>query len=293
MARNPFEVFGLSPEMVSDLPEKELYGLIKAMYRSLLKSFHPDVIAKSASRAKKNQNRAVEINLAFEALNLEKDPVAFRRHRKTFVARRPQSILPKLEQLAHDLILQKAREAHLADCFIKALLSPSGWFKEEPLPAGAVHFPPKNLSLGLLDVAINQNLKMVSWSLGSNYKQIRIDSEGHLMVKPVGRRRFAQADYIYLLGSIPIDVLDPLPILERLPCDYFKTPALNAKIGANGPNISVLNRINLENFKYHALIHLKPYIMERAYLFSLNRAEFAETKCLTLEGLVVKKDVYP
>jgi len=111
-----------------------------------------------------------------------------------------------------------------------------------------------------------------------------------MTVKPVGRTRFSRAAYIRLLGAVPAADVELMPLLERPPSRFFKAPALNASIGANGPPLSVLNRISQEQFKAHVLVHLRPEVTERSYLFSLSRPEFEETGCLTLEGLVVKID---
>ncbi|MDR1043956.1 MAG: hypothetical protein LBP33_02410 [Candidatus Adiutrix sp.] len=288
MSRNPFEVFGLTPEMVGALSEKDLFSVLKSMYRALQKTVHPDVVRRKARSG--GLDPAVELNLAFEALNLDKDPVAFRRHRKAFVARRPRSAYRRSQMLERELMRQKLKEDHLASAYLGRLVADHGW--EAALgadsPVITAPFPLKNVRLGLLDVAINQNLKMASWSLGSNYKEINFDAAGQMTVRPVGRSRFSLAGYIRLLGTVPAADLDLMPLLDRPPARFFRAPALNASIGANGPSISVLNRISQEQFKAHVLVHLQPRVTERSYLFSLSRPEFEESGCLTLEGLVVK-----
>ena len=295
MAKNPFEIFGLTPEMVGALSEKDLFAVLKSMYRALQKTVHPDVVRRAAQRGA--ADRAVELNLAFEALNLDKNPVSFRRHRKSFVARRPHTAYQKSLVLQRELAIQAAREDRLASAYLDRLAVDYGWPETAPkaeeetdpaLPASAVPFPLKSVRLGLLDVAINQNLKMASWSLGSNYKEINFDAEGRMTVRPVGRTGFSRASYIHIIGTVPSGEVDLMPLLERPPARFFKAPALNASIGANGPAISVLNRISRDQFKAHVLVHLKPQVTERSYLFSLNRPEYEETGCLTLEGLVVK-----
>ncbi|UQZ88796.1 hypothetical protein C4J81_06095 [Deltaproteobacteria bacterium Smac51] len=292
MAKNPFEVFGLSPEMVGELSEKELFSVLKSMYRALQKTVHPDLARRGARN--RGGDKAVELNLAFEALNLDKNPVSFRRHRKSFVARRPRSVYQKSLLLQRELSLQAAREDRLATAYLSRLVAEHGWDETastEGLPSAALPFPLKNVRLGLLDVAINQNLKMASWSLGSNYKEMKFDAKGQLTLKPVGRSRFNRAGYIHILGSVPADQIELMPLLERPAARFFKSPALNASIGANGPSLSVLNRISQENFKRHVLVHLRPMIMERAYIFSLNRPDYEENGSLTLEGLVVKINI--
>jgi len=294
MSKNPFEIFGLTPEMVGTLSEKDLFSVLKSMYRSLAKTVHPDVVRRKPKKGE--ADRAVELNLAFEALNLDKNPVTFRRHRKSFMARRPRVAYQKSLLLQRELALQAAREERLATAYFDRLVSDYGWAGENGSAAEdsgvgrMARFPLQNVRLGLLDVAINQNLKMVSWSVGSNYKEINFDGSGAMTVKPVGRTRFARAAYIRLLGTVPSGNIELMPLLERPPARFFKAPALNASIGANGPSLSVLNRISQEQFKAHVLVHLRPEVTERSYLFSLNRPEFEETGCLTLEGLVVKID---
>jgi hypothetical protein len=128
---------------------------------------------------------------------------------------------------------------------------------------------------------------MAPWSLGSNYKEINFDAGGRLTVRPVGRARFGRADYIHLLGAVPADEVELLPLLERPPARFFKAPIFSG-LGAAAPALSVLNRISRERFQSQVLVHLRPLVTERSYLFSLNRAEFTETGCLTVEGLVVK-----
>ena len=281
--KNPFETFGLTPEMVGRLSERDLFAVLKAMYRALQKTVHPDV-ARRRSRRAKDDERAVELNLAFEAVNLDKDPLAFRRHRKSFVARRPSTAYLRSQTLERALVVQAAREERLAQAYLGRLVAGCGW-PEDGRSLAAL--PLRDIRLGLLDVAINQNLKTASWTLGSNYKEMNFDSGGRLSVRGVGRGRFRRAAYIHLLGTVPAAEIELLPLLERPPARFFKSPALGAG-GDSGPAISVLNRISQDRFKSHVLASLKPEVTERSYLFSVNRPEFEETGCLTLEGLVVK-----
>ncbi len=55
------------------------------------------------------------------SLNLDKNPVSFRRHRKTFVARRPKSVYQKSLALQRELGLQAAREERLATAYLNRL----------------------------------------------------------------------------------------------------------------------------------------------------------------------------
>lgn len=291
MVKNPFDVFGLTPEMVGSLSEKELFGVLKSLYRSLLKTVHPDVAQKHLK--KKEGNRAVDLNLAFEALNLDKNIQSFRRHRKNFVARQPRIAYQRSLLLEQELVRGAAREESLAQAYFQRLGADYGWPETEQISAVdednplAIDFPLKNVRLGLLDVAINQNLKGVSWSVGSNYKEIIFDAQQTLSVRQVGRSRFRRAGYIHLIGTVPVEAVDLMPLLEQPPAKFFKSPAL-AGPDSTGPSISVLNLISEARFKSQVLVHLKPRVTERAYLFSFNRPEFQNKGFVSLEGLVVK-----
>ena len=64
--KNPFDVFGLSPEAVSRLGEKDLFALLRSMYRSLQKVYHPDcATGRGATNEVKSNQSATELNLAF------------------------------------------------------------------------------------------------------------------------------------------------------------------------------------------------------------------------------------
>ncbi|MDR1577524.1 MAG: DnaJ domain-containing protein [Deltaproteobacteria bacterium] len=286
MSKNPFEVFGITPEMAAELTEKELFEVVKSVYRALLKAFHPD-----ANKGKKNsEQKAVELNLAFEALSLDRDPVSFRRQKKAYLNRLPSTAFQQALLMKNQLTQQLEKENRLANNFL-SYLTQGDHRNGQPTDAPPdVKLTDANLRLGLLDVAINNNIQKASWILGANYKQLEINPEGKLSIKPVGRRRFSQANYIKLLGCVPVDRLDIAPFLERTPGQFFRYPALSAGVDAPGPRLSVLNLISQENFKRHILNSLEPFFMERAYLFSLNKAEFSTSGLITLEGVIVKLD---
>jgi curved DNA-binding protein CbpA len=292
--RNPFEVLGLTPELVSELSEKDLFGVLKSMYRALQKTYHPDIVHhKSKGNGKDKQNgdeKAVELNLAFEALNLDKDPASFRKIRQAYLLRKPSTAYRSSLILRDKLEAMMEKENRLAESFFDYLANGANWPNgEQSTQTLSANLPAKNIRLGLLDVAINNNIPQASWLLGSNYKQMEINSEGLLSVKAVGRSRFSRSDFIHLLGCVPVEAVDLPPILERTNAKSFKQPALSSTLGAK-PKVSVMNLISLENFKRHILTLLTPTLIERAYLFSLNRAEFQTSRHISLEGIIVKFD---
>jgi hypothetical protein len=290
LAKNPFEVFGLTPELVDDLTEKELFGVLKAVYRTLQKSYHPDTNRRKAPNPSAN-DKAVELNLAFEALDLERAPASFRKYRRLYLSRKPSNAQRDLLDLKTKLGVQLQTIDRLAENFLGYLAAGADWASVAKGPKLLpISIKTKNVCLGLSDVAITTNIKQSCWLTGTNYKQIDINSEGRLSVKAVGRARFAKADYIHLLGCVPVNKLDLPPILERRPSSFFKSPALNIGEGAK-PKLSVANLISQDNFKRYVLFSLIPTFMERSYLFSLNRAEFENSGLITLEGVIVKIDL--
>ncbi|MDR1677643.1 MAG: J domain-containing protein [Deltaproteobacteria bacterium] len=292
MPKNPFEVFGLTPELVAELSDQELFGVLKTMYRTLQKTFHPDIIGrrklKDGSKGH-SQERAVELNLAFEALNLDRDPTAFKRLRKVYTMRRPASAYQHSLLLKNQLKAQLEKEERLAQSFLSYLSLNA--FKKSDIQEDrlSIPLPAANINLGLSDVAISNNIRQASWFLGSNYKQLNIDGNGKISIKPVGRSRFTKANFIHLLGSVAVESVDLPPILERSQSKSFKSPALAPGESASA-KISVLNLVSPDNFKRYILPLLQPLLMERAYLFSLNNDIFSNSGLITLEGVVVKID---
>ena len=289
--KNPFEIFGLTPEITDSLGEAELYALVKSLYRALLKVYHPDKgSSKSTKKAVEDAARAVELNLAFEQVNLEKDCDSFRRYRRLYTARRSKRLRKKIATLEKDLRELREKRNALADGFMKYLLDGLPWLSEIKDEPGRPRLAPANLKLGLNDVAINQNVRAMSWSLGSNYKEIAFDALGAMFYRPVGRSKPFPVNYIQLLGSIDVTQLDLLPLLDRVPHNggLFKSPALDSRYGIDGAPLQVLNSITQEKFQTHCLPLLRPDLKERAYLFSIHRPLFESEGRVSVEGVIVK-----
>jgi hypothetical protein len=293
VARNPFEIFGLTPALVGELSEKELFAVLKTMYRSLLKTFHPDTVGK---RKEKANARAVELNLAFEALDLEKNQGSFRKYRKDYLLTHPAAAHRNALLLQDKLYSQLAKEERLAEGFWSFLAQGAG--SETSVYREGDEGPPglsaRNVLLGLQDVAIKNNVRHASWLLGSNYKNIEINSQGELWIRAVGRKEFYRSHNTFLLGCVPKEALDVTMLLERCPPSrIFKSPAVFDFNPYALPQVSVLNLISQDNFKKNLLTHLHPLLLERSYLFSLNRPEYRSTGLIRLEGIIIKMDPLP
>jgi hypothetical protein len=269
--------------MVSELSERELFALLKSIYRALQKSFHPD----TGQRAEEGR-KAVELNLAFEALDLDKNQPSFRRHRKAYMARRPESAYKSALILKNRLEDQYRSQDLLADVFLAYLAQGAAWERLESASPPLVSLPAKGVLLGLFDVALNSGLRQASWLLGSNYKQIEIEENGAMSVKNVGRSRFSRSDYIHLIGSVPVEALDLGPLLEKPPAKSFRGPTPWPSPSGGQPREPVLNLVSRDNFKGRILQHLKPVLAERSYLFSLNKAEYLSSGRISLEGVIIK-----
>lgn len=289
--KNPFETLGITPELAARLDEKDLFTLVKTLYRSLLKIYHPDRSkARSSKSAPKDATRAVELNLAYERLNLDKDSESFRHCHKAYSARRKRGLSKKIADLQKEIDRRDDDQSALADCFMEYLLRGLPWKQEAE--GDICRFPicPSNIKLGLNDVAINQNVRAMSWSLGSNYKEIIFDALGGMYYRPVGRSKPFAANYIHILGIIDTKDLDLLPLLNRVPPreGFFKSPALDSRYGIDGAPLQVLNSISMEKFKSHCLPLLKPDLAERSYLFSIHRPVFESEGSVSVEGVIVK-----
>lgn len=292
MYRNPFEIFGLTPSLVKELSEKELFSILKTMYRSLLKTFHPD---SGGKRKQKSNDRAVELNLAFEALDLDKNQDSFRRHRKNYLLTHPALAHNHMNDLKDKLQSQVAKEERLAEGFWSYLSQGASSALEPNFFRGDQAGPPgisvRNVLLGLQDVAIKNNVRHASWLLGSNYKNMEINSMGEIWVRSVGRKTYLHSENTVLLGSVPKEAVNIAMLLERCPpARFYKSPALFDFDPNALPQVAVMNLISEENFKKHVLFHLHPFLLDRAYLFSLNRDEYESKRLIRLEGVIIRMD---
>jgi hypothetical protein len=293
---NPFEVFGLTPEMVHHLKEKELFALVKSVYRCLHKFYHPDMaVSNGRPHNAKNASLAIDLNLAFEKLNLDKDAESFKYHHKLYASRRNKGLRKKINSLEGTLKEAESNHNLLARNFMSHLLRDLTWQQSDDESSNLEERSCRldklsNIALGLNDVAINHNIRGCSWDLGSNYKEILFDNDGRMFYRPVGRSKPFQVKYIHLLGTINVDKIDLLPLLRQRPPrpNFFKGPALDSRHGIDKPCIDVINTISLEKFKKFCLPRLCPELRERSYLFSIQRPVYEKEADISLEGVIVK-----
>lgn len=291
LRKNPFDVFGLTPEITERLDDEELFIIVKAVYRALQKIYHPDRTGrKHPKAAAKAAARAVELNLAYEKLNFDKDPESFQRCHQAHRAKKSRGLGRRVSGLEKEIREAERHQESLAEAFMAYLIRSLPWAAENGAESGRFPPAPANIRLGLNDVAITQNVRRASWTLGSNYKEIVFDALGGMFYRPVGRVRAFPANYIHVLGAIPADQIDLIPILDRVPPreGCFKYPALDSRYGLDGASLQVLNTLPLDKFKKYCLPLLRPEMVERSYLFSMHRPLFEAEQKITIEGVIVK-----
>ncbi|PMP67677.1 MAG: hypothetical protein C0190_02835 [Thermodesulfobacterium geofontis] len=253
--RNPFEIFGLSPQIVKELEEETLFKLIKAIYKVFQLAYHPDKGG--------DPKKALEINLAFETLNLEKNPESFRNYRKKYIERFSRKTLQKeLEEL-------KAQNRKLS--FYNELLKEKIW---QYLENGFEYFKnlfeeDKGLRLKIFDMVTYMNFS----GLRSAKKQMFFKDlilTKNFVLKRKGYeeyyRKFINYKYI---GCIKREYFEPWALLER----EFKEEAQQFK-----------NFISKETFIRECLIYLEVEIKSNSYIFFYSSEDFRK---IFLEGVVI------
>lgn len=87
---NPFQVLGLSPEVIRILTDEEIGIIVKTQYRALQQIFHPD--------KKGKEETSKQINQAYEYLDQARNPETYAYYKKRYLARRgAQSKIQELE----------------------------------------------------------------------------------------------------------------------------------------------------------------------------------------------------
>lgn len=288
--KNPFEMLGLSPEIVRSLEGRELSALIKSSYRTLVMIYHPDrVPLHNELLILQQTKKAAELNLAYEKLDHERNPDSLEHYRELYVRRRGDGWQKTVRRLKRDLQDLTLANQALSRNYLRHLLSPFSPAGDRGSPAGAVLPVLKNFRIGLQDVAINHNVRSVSWNLGANYKEIRIDPEGRMSYRLPSRKRFTPVNFITLLGTVGKEQVDLLPLLDRVvPRDCQWPPAKWKKsLPEYQKCFDLMNSMSLEDFRLHCLPFLKPELAEGSFLFSFHKT-VPQAERISLEGLIIR-----
>jgi curved DNA-binding protein CbpA len=288
--KNPFELLGLSPEIVRALEGKELFALVRSSYRALIMIYHPDRAPLGNEPLKTLRNRKVaELNLAFEKLNYERDPESLQHFKELYVRRLSDGWQKTIRKLNRDIQELTRYNQTLSENYLRFLLEPC-LPRPQTDPADQVTlYNLKNWRLGLRDLAINHNVRSSNWNLGTNYKEIKIDLEGHMFYKLPNRKRFIPVNFIQLLGTVDKDQVDLIPLLDRvLPRDSQWPSSKRQKSYPESLRcFDLLNTLFLQDFRIHCLPFLKPELAEGSFLFSFHRIPEEQDR-IHLEGLIIR-----
>ena len=270
--KNPFAILGIAPEMCNRLQDEDLFVLVKSAYRALQTIYHPD---RGGSHKK-----AIEVNLAFELLDYRKNQDKFVRYRELYIKRLFRKSRDRARELEAQLEQQKSVCRKTAQHYYDYILNRIGCDEHKNSIAAL-----KSMTIGLNDVALQQNLPHALHTYGTNYKQIRIDDRGRSFVKEVGSATYHERKYTKLVRQHPRDAVEILPHLqgyETTPHVPFNLRSEKKLLGYQKPVFK--NIILQENFITYCLPHLLPFIRENSYLISINR----KNKSLILDGVIIK-----
>jgi hypothetical protein len=288
--KNPFEVLGIAPTMARALEGKELFSLIKSSYRALQLIYHPDRSPLHDQNLKIQKTQKVaEINLAFEKLNHDREPGSLDHYRNLYIRRTGEGWKKTIRLMNRELQELIAKNEFLSQGYLKYLLEPCFVDPQSAISEEAAVFNLKNRRFGLQDIAINHNVRSLTWDLGTNYKEIKFDAEGRMFYKLACRKRFIQVNFIKLLGTVDKDKVDVIPLMDRVvPQDLMIQQGMAGKgYDENQKCFDILNSLTFEKFRRHCLPFLKSELTEGAFLFSLHRKTCQENR-INLEGLIIR-----
>ena len=283
MRKSPFEVLGITPEMVRSLSEQDLFQLVKANYRLLQRVYHPDTQRPHLRGSRRLKEKAIQINLSYEKLDLERNPESFSEQRKLYIGRLRRGMRKVVRELEEEVKSQGRRSEAVCNSFMDYILA--------NLDHKVTVLKLRNCRLGLNDVALGYNTRNSSWNIGKNYKEMDFDDEGNLFLRPPGRSQFAYTSTIRLVGTVQEEDIDPVALLDkrRLPQeDLFRASPPRFR-PEDGP-FELRNSLSCATFKQRCLPFLKADVAERRYLFSIHVSPSTEQAQFFLEGMVVKID---
>ena len=167
--KNPFEILGITPAMVRVLAGKELFSLVKASYRALLLIYHPDRSPLHDQELKIQRNKKVaEINLAFEKLDHDRDPASLEHYQQLYARRVGEGWKKTIRQLNREILNLQSKNEILSKGYLRHLLEPCFPDRSESVSGSAGIFDLRNQMVGLQDIAINHNVRSLTWTLGTN-----------------------------------------------------------------------------------------------------------------------------
>lgn len=283
--RNPFAVLGITPQIVSRLDDETLYKMIRVCYRVLQLAAHPDQHKKTETAQRKSTERATEINLAYERLNLTKDPDSFQEYKERYLKSSGRGD-KKTSKIQHALQLVVDRNREMAESLWGCLTHS----KDKSAPGSKRPLScldsMESISFSLIDVAIKDNMRSEPWASGVGYKEIKFDGSGKMHYRFPNRKGFSEINFIRLIGTIPKGKIDISSFLEKQPLkSALCIPCQSPITGPRRKYLETKNTIPVAEFKWYCLPYLRPDLVEGSYLFSIHKNT---TDKVHLEGIVLR-----
>lgn len=254
---NPFEIFGLTPQFIKDFDDETLFKIIKKIYKILQMSLHPDRGG--------DPRKALELNLAYESINLEKNPQSFQKLKQAYLQRLSRKTLKKE--------VEDLKEAYRKLLFLNELLKERFWLFLEKDNNFIKNLYNKGLVLkiNILDIIAQLNFgKLVNlYTKKKFFKELIITPE--MILKRVwGKEKYQIMKNYKFLGSVKREHISPWLLLEREVKDE---------------KFYLRDRLSKETFIREVLVFLNPEIKPNHYLFFSTPME---PQKIFFEGLVIK-----
>lgn len=256
--KNPFEIFGITPQLAKEVNDEVLYKIIKNIYRTLQLYYHPDKGG--------DPKKALELNLAFEALNYVKNPQSFSNLKKTYIQRLSRKTLKKE--------LEELEKIHRKLLYLNELLKERFWhflekgsdFFKEIFNRGFF------LKVKLLDIVSHINFSdYISFKKKKHFfKEIIFSNEDFVLKKEAFQERYIKIKNYKFLGTIKRESFAPWNFLER---------------SLREEKFFLRDYLNKDTFIRDLLIYLQPEIKSDFYLFYYNPLQ---PHRIYLEGLILK-----
>ena len=154
--------------------------------------------------------------MAFEKLDHDRDPDSLDHYRNLYLRRTGDGWKKTIRQLNREIQELSSKNEILSRGYLRHLLEPCFPDQQDKASESLGVFNLKNRRFGLQDIAINHNVRSMTWDLGTNYKEIKFDAEGRMFYKLPCRKRFIQVNFIKLLGTVEKDKVDLIPLLDRV-----------------------------------------------------------------------------
>lgn len=257
LKRNPFEYFGLTPQVVKEFDDETLFKLIKHIYRVLQLKHHPDRGG--------DPKKALELNLAFESINYDKNPQSFQQYKKQYLGRLSRKTLKKQ--------LEELETQYRKLTFQHQILKERFWHYIEKVNSGLNELYKQGLvmKIKVFDIISHINFSdYVSFKRKNYFFKELILSEGLILRKNQNEKRYTCLKRYRFIGSIKREYLEPWNLMQR---------------DLREERFFLKDYILKDTFIREALIFLTPEVRVNSYLFFFHPAE---PEKVFLEGIALK-----